>query len=74
MIDATVAKFHCGTVDEFGPSERVKLFAVMGGSAENERFYKASPAGNIELTIDNPNVRGFFVQGQEYYVEIRKAP
>ena len=73
-ISATVAKFHCSTVDEFGPSQRVKLFSVMGGSDENERFYKASPSGNIELTIDNPAVHGFFAEGEQYYVEIPKAP
>ena len=78
MIAATVAKFRCYAVEDYGPSQRVKLSAAYeapdGPNEENKRFYAASPSGQLELTVDNPNVRGFFEKDQHYYLEIRKAP
>lgn len=77
MITATVAKFSCHTVDEFGPSQRIKLGAVYeppgGDNEENARFYAASPYGVLELTVDNPAVHGFFERGESYIVTIQKA-
>lgn len=78
MIEATIAKFRCYAVEDYGPSQRVKLSAAyeppLGDNQENKRFYAASPAGQLEMTVDNPNVHGFFVKDEHYYLEIRKAP
>lgn len=77
MISATVAKFRCYSVEEYGPSQRVKLSAVYetptGPNEENKRFYASSPSGQFEITVDNPNVHGFFVKDREYFLEIRPA-
>jgi hypothetical protein len=77
MIGATVAKFRCYSVEDFGPSQRIKMTTVyespLGDNEENRRFYKASPSGQFEITVDNPNVHGFFVKDRDYIMEIRPA-
>lgn len=78
MITAVIAKFVCYEIEKYGVSEQTKLTAVFeptpGGSEENRRFYTASPAGQLSLTVDNPNVHGFFEKGEHYYLTISKAP
>ena len=57
-------------------SEAVKLSPVCGGtnSAEDNSFSKATPGGKLELTVDNPAVKGFFKPGRKYYVDITECP
>jgi hypothetical protein len=57
-------------------SEAVKLQPVMGGatSAEDNSFSKTTPGGKLELTVDNPAVKGFFKPGRKYYVDIVECP
>jgi hypothetical protein len=52
--------------------EVVKLGAVYSskeGSA-NAAWAKATPAGHLELTIDNPGAHGILKAGQWYYVDL----
>lgn len=51
----------------------VVLYAVTGGSKENEGFWKYTPAGSIKLHIDNPAALEQFEQGKEYYVDFAPA-
>lgn len=57
-------------------SESVKLSPVCGGqtSAEDNSFSKATPGGKLELTVDNPSVKGFFKPGRKYYIDIVECP
>lgn len=57
-------------------SESVKLSPVMGGttSKEDNSFASATPVGKLELTVDNPQVKGFFKPGRKYYVDIHECP
>lgn len=50
-------------------STRVILNPVIGGSEENEKFWKYTPAGKIEMYIDNQAASEQFEVGKEYYVE-----
>lgn len=69
------AKFRCNSVNNFGTQEKAELSAVTDtGSEENLRYHTATPAGNLSITIDNPNVRGFFVPGLYYYLDFEHAP
>lgn len=53
-------------------SDQVKLSPVCGGgtSAEDNSYAKATPGGKLELTIDNPAVRGHVKPGQVFYVDL----
>lgn len=35
----------------------------------NHAFWKATPTGNLEMTITNPAVFGFFVPGRSYFLD-----
>lgn len=57
-------------------SESVKLSPVCGGSnsAEDNSFSRSTPGGKLELTVDNPAVKGFFKPGRKYYIDIVECP
>lgn len=57
-------------------SESVKMSPVMGGgtSKEDNSFAAATPGGKLELTVDNPAVKGFFKPGRKYYIDIHECP
>jgi hypothetical protein len=40
----------------------------------NKGWALATPAGRVELTLDNPDAWGAFRAGQFYYVEFYEAP
>ena len=71
------AKFYCNEIEENGSSEVVKLLAVYGNSdkdnEENNQFAEATPSGNLEMHISNTSAKGFFKQGEEYYLDFSKA-
>ena len=40
---------------------------------ENQRFNKASPSGELSITIDNPAAQGFLQPGKSYYLDFSPA-
>jgi len=71
------AKFYCNAVTDFGHgSQEVKLSAVYDSkdNEENNQFARATPNGNLTMTVDNPNAAGFFKPGSEYFLDIHEAP
>lgn len=60
-----------------GPDAReggsVTLYPVVGGSAENDQFYKYTPAGNINLSTINDDALAQFEEGAEFYVDFTPA-
>lgn len=75
---STRAKFRCSSVEDYGQSKKVSLEVVyegeLGQNEENKRFTKASPAGHVWITIDNPAASVQFKPGREYYVDFHEAP
>lgn len=74
---ATRAKFRCNAVEDYGYNKKVKLSAVYApnedGTAEDRGFTKATPCGELWMTIDNPNAATQFVPGKSYYLDISEA-
>lgn len=52
---------------------QVVLQAVTGGSEENKSFWKYTPGGKVEMTIDNEAAFDAFEIGKEYYVDFTIA-
>lgn len=74
MSKTILAKFKVGSVTDYGnKNEGVALSPVIGGSDENKSFSLYTPSGKIEMHINNPEACGFFIPGEEYYVEFKKA-
>lgn len=54
-------------------AEEVTMRPVYGNGEENKSYSEATPNGLISLTITNKQAWGFFVAGQEYYVNFQPA-
>ena len=63
-----VAKFTCQSVTSYEGAERVDLHAAHGSG--NESWAKATPGGNLQITISNPEARGRFEPGKSYMLTI----
>lgn len=66
------AKFRCDAVlDEY-----VSMAPVYSDdpNSENKKFTDATPAGTFAMRVTNPETASFFEPGQEYYLDITKAP
>jgi hypothetical protein len=71
------AKFTCISVEDYGYSKKVKLIPVyegaLGENEENKRFTKATPSGELWMTIDNPDAAIQFEPGKAYYLTFTAA-
>ena len=63
------AKFRCDSITKTEHGTSIKLYPVTSGSDENEKFYKYTPAGSVELSTINAEAAKQFVPGAEYYVD-----
>lgn len=75
---STRAKMRCDAVEKYAHNSKVKLSVVyegeLGPNEENKRFTKATPSGEVWMTIDNPAAVCQFVPGRNYYVDFSEAP
>lgn len=73
---AVRAKFRCNSIEDFGgSSKKVKLGAVYAPDANGEDggFTKATPWGELAMTIDNPAASVQFEIGKVYYLDFSPA-
>lgn len=71
---AVKAKMFVTEVTKYGNDcGKVVLAPVIGGSDENKEFWKYTPAGKLELNIDNPDAFKQFEEMGEFYVTLEKA-
>ena len=74
------AKFVCQSVEDFGGSKTIKLGAVYPSEeeraslAEDQSFNKATPYGELKMTVDNPAAAIQFEPGTRYYLDFTEAP
>ena len=73
------AKFYVRSVDQGSENdpEEVHLSAVYGkddeDNKENNQFSEATPFGELTMLVSSPSAKGFFMVGEEYYLDISKA-
>ena len=51
----------------------IKMRPVYGGSPENEKFFKYTPGGHVELAVLPVAVADQFELGKEYYLDFTPA-
>jgi hypothetical protein len=74
---AVRAKFRCmqNDKDALGFHASVRMIPVgMGPGSENEKFWKATPSGELQMHITNPGAFEQFEVGKSYYLDITEAP
>ncbi len=62
-----------GATDEENKGSTVTLLPVVGGSPENDSFYKWTPGGEISLSTINEVAAAQFEVGKEFYVDFTPA-
>lgn len=69
------ARFSVQQVTDNGYSDIVTMGAVYCGdkNSEDNTFAKATPNGKLEITIDNPELRGKIKPGQKFYLDFTPA-
>jgi len=55
---------------EEGGTHSVEMYPVTGGSEENDKFFKFTPGGKLELCVLN---KQNFEPGKEYIITIDEA-
>jgi hypothetical protein len=76
MATRVRAKFRCASITDFGgTSKQVSLSAIYAPDANGEDagFTKATPWGEIKMSIDNPAAAVQFEIGKNYYVDFSPA-
>ena len=75
MGEMVRAKFQCksNAKDEHNDYHNIVLEAVTDGSEENKSFWKYTPSGRLEISIDNPEAVKMFEAGKEYYIDFTPA-
>ncbi|MHB8407795.1 MAG: hypothetical protein ACYDHY_06730 [Acidiferrobacterales bacterium] len=73
MTEKVRAKFKITKVSEVDWSPTIRLLTLSAvsddGLPENQRFHKFTPAGTVEIMVDNPSIDGFFKIGTHYYLD-----
>ena len=73
-MDSIRAKFKVQSVTESeGGLKTANLVPVTSGSPENEKFFKWTPGGQIQLSTLNPDAGAKFVPGRQFYVDFTAA-
>lgn len=82
MEPSTRCKFHCNKVEnlEYG-GVIVHLGAVYPNKdvdgyehGEDHAFFNATPSGTLQMQIQNPYGAELFQPGDDFYLDITKAP
>ena len=67
------AKFKVDVISLTKDGASVILSPVISGSKENDKFYKWTPSGKLELTTVNRSISDQLFPGQEVYIDITPA-
>lgn len=67
------AKFKCVSIEHIEQGYVVKLHSVVGGSKENEIFFKYTPSAEVRLSLLNKSIANNFEVGKEYYSDFSEA-
>lgn len=70
---SVVAKFYVRAIEMVQWGTIIKMSPVTKGSAENEAFFAATPAGTLEFTIKNELAAERFHLGHEYWLTFMEA-
>lgn len=75
MGDRIKAKFVCNSITDNGWNKSANLTAVYGKEGENSDFAKATPSGNLTISIDKDTpASDFFEPQSSYYLYFEPVP
>lgn len=69
----TRAKFYVESKTEIKDGFKVNLRAVSAIGDENEKFFKYTPSGSLELGLVQKETADKFTVGKEYYLDFTEV-
>lgn len=66
------AKFTCTNKTDGNPAT-ITLQPVTSGSQENDKFFAATPGGQVELSVVNEDAARQFEVGGDYYLDFSRV-
>lgn len=66
-------KFSCTKNVESPYGNEVSFWALYSNSPEDNSYSKATPSGNINMIVSNPEAAKFFEAGKSYYLDFSKC-
>jgi hypothetical protein len=69
----SVTRFNWEAVEVVLNPVMVSLVKSEEDSKENTDFWKATPNGELKMTVCNPKALDYFKPGEEYYLDFSKA-
>lgn len=66
-------KFTCQAKIDYSDGKRIDFTPVIGGSPENEQFFKLTPGGQIQIMTVNEEAAKQFDLGAQYYIDFSPA-
>ena len=73
-MDRVKAKFKCNSITDNGYGKQAQLSAVCGNQGENADFTRATPSGELKISISNDvPAANFFEPQKDYYLYFEKA-
>lgn len=70
---AVRCKFKCISKTETTDGFKINLLPVTTGSKENEKFFRYTPYGSLEVGTVNPEAAAQIEVGHGYYIDITEA-
>ena len=67
------AKMEVDFVQKFAWGENVQFSCKYSDNPEDNSFAQATPSGNMNITVSNPALVGFFQPGQKFYLDFTEA-
>ena len=67
------AKMGVDFVQKFTWGEQVQFSCKYSDNPEDNSFAQDTPAGNMNITVSNPAVIGFFQPGDKFYLDFTKV-
>ncbi len=56
------------------PTVELEFMPVSGGGPENDSFFASTPAGELKLSVVNPEAVKDLKPGKSYYIDFSEAP
>jgi hypothetical protein len=72
-METVRGKFSCTKNIETPYGNEVSFWALYSNSPEDNSYAAATPSGQISMVVNNPDAKDFFVPGQAYFLDFKKA-
>ena len=67
------AKFKVESITTTENGSEIRMVPVIGGTTENEQFFKWTPYGELKMGVVSDATAAQFTAGQQFYIDFTPA-